>query len=242
MPIVLVFALFLISAPSVASTTGPQSFSAAKRMLVNIYQELDKSTSGELSTIYCGCNFHFEGKKIVPDLAGCGYEVRREGQRNRAERIEWEHVMPAYDFGRQMTCWQEGGRKNCGKDTTFKRMEADLHNLYPAIGEVNGDRSNFGFSDWNGPSTDYGRCEMVIDFKGKKAQPPQRSRGQIARSYLYMEQQHNIRLSSADKRLYEAWNRMYPADQQECKRHAHVAKAQGWPNPFIAAQCAAFKG
>ncbi len=242
MPIALIFALFLISSPSVASTSGPQSFSAAKNRLVSIYQELDKPAPGKLSTIYCGCNFHFEGKKIVPDLVGCGYEVRREGQRNRAERIEWEHVMPAYDFGRQMKCWQEGGRKNCGKDDTFKRMEADMHNLYPAIGEVNGDRSNFGFSDWNGRSTNYGRCEMVIDFKDKKAQPPQRSRGQIARSYLYMEQQYNIRLSSADKRLYEAWNRMHPVDRAECQRHARVSKAQGRPNPFIEAQCAALKG
>ena len=44
-------------------------------------------------------------------------------------------------------CWQEGGRKNCIKtDAVFKKMEADLYNLKPAIGEVNGDRSNYQFA------------------------------------------------------------------------------------------------
>jgi endonuclease I len=30
-------------------------------------------------------------------------------------------------------------------DEVYQRAEADLHNLVPSIGEVNGDRSNFSF-------------------------------------------------------------------------------------------------
>lgn len=45
------------------------------------------------------------------DLASCGYQVRK--QQNRAERIEWEHIVPAWVFGHQRQCWQQGGRKNC---------------------------------------------------------------------------------------------------------------------------------
>ena len=61
-----------------------------------------------------------------------------------------------------------------------------MHNLVPSIGEVNGDRSNYRFSDWNGFPQQYGKCAMVVDFKGKRVQPTQQSRGAIARAYLYM--------------------------------------------------------
>nr|WP_276197976.1 endonuclease [Ferrimonas senticii] len=210
----------------------PQSFSSAKKELRKIYVN-----NLPLQSFYCGCEFSARGKKLVPDLDGCGYELRKETQRERAERIEWEHVVPAYDFGRQMQCWQDGGRKNCGKDRNFRRMEADMHNLYPAIGEVNGDRSNFGLTDWNGKSVNYGSCEMVVDFKKRQAQPPVRARGQVARAYLYMADRYNLRLSRSQQKLYAGWNRMYPADANECRRHQLVSKKQGWENPFIAEQC-----
>ncbi|KHJ65216.1 DNA-specific endonuclease I, partial [Pantoea rodasii] len=59
---------------------------------------------------YCGCKINWHGKKGVPDLSSCGYNVRKNA--NRADRIEWEHVMPAWEFGHQRQCWQNGGRKN----------------------------------------------------------------------------------------------------------------------------------
>ena len=41
----------------------------------------------------------------------------KKGNENvRAKRIEWEHVMPAENFGRHLPCWKEGGRKACNKD------------------------------------------------------------------------------------------------------------------------------
>ncbi|MGR5470168.1 endonuclease, partial [Vibrio astriarenae] len=121
---------------------------------------------------YCGCDIKWQGKKGVPDLASCGYQVRKQAK--RASRIEWEHVVPAWQFGHQRQCWQIGGRKNCSRnDKTFRSMEADLHNLTPAIGEVNGDRSNYNFSQWNGlDGVSYGRCEMQVNFKQRKVMPP----------------------------------------------------------------------
>ena len=41
--------------------------------------------------------------------------------------------------------WKDGGRKACSKDPIFNKMEADMHNLVPAIGELNADRSNFRY-------------------------------------------------------------------------------------------------
>lgn len=206
------------------------SFSRAKTAAVKIYG--DHRTS-----FYCGCNIKWQGKKGTPDLASCGYRVRKQAR--RANRIEWEHVMPAWWFGHQRQCWQDGGRKNCSrKDKAFKRMEADLHNLVPAIGEVNGDRSNYRFSQWkNSYGAHYGQCTMKVDFKSRIAEPPPHTRGQIARIYLYMQQEYRIALSSAQKKIMAAWNKMHPVTKWECERDKKIAKIQGKHNPFVAKQC-----
>lgn len=86
---------------------------------------------------------------------------------NRASRVEWEHVVPAWQFGHQRQCWQDGGRKNCAKDPVYRKMESDMHNLQPSVGEVNGDRGNFMYSQWNGGEGQYGQCAMKVDFKEK---------------------------------------------------------------------------
>ena len=66
----------------------------------------------------------------------------------RASCIECEHVMPAENFGRHLQCWRNGGRKECKKDVTFNTIKGDLHNLQPSIDEVNGDRSNYRYSQF----------------------------------------------------------------------------------------------
>jgi len=206
------------------------SFYAAKREAVKIYQSHPIS-------FYCGCDIKWNGKKGTPDLNGCGYKVRK--QLRRASRIEWEHVLPAYWFGHQRQCWQTGGRKYCERhDKTFKIIESDLHNLTPAIGEVNGDRSNFRYSQWNSyRGAYYGKCKMKVDFKTKQAQPPVRARGQIARIYLYMHQKYNLKLSTAQRKLMNAWNKTYPVTTWECQKDQKVAKIQGNHNPFVFEQC-----
>ena len=147
-------------------------------------------------TFYCGCPQFQQGKKLVPDLNACGYQVRK--QERRASRVEWEHVVPAWNFGHQLQCWQQGGRKNCTKKSQqFRTMEADLHNLVPAIGEINGDRSNYRFSLLPQTRGQYGQCAFKVDFKARKAEPPPATRGMIARIYLYMADEYKLRLSHA---------------------------------------------
>ncbi len=70
------------------------------------------------------------------DAQSCGLEARK--QPKCAERTKWEHIVPAWTFGHQRQCWQQGGRKNCvGSDPAFRAMEADLYNFYPSVDEVN---------------------------------------------------------------------------------------------------------
>ncbi|MBY5993613.1 endonuclease [Ferrimonas balearica] len=223
----LLFLLALVAAPALSA---PTSFSQAKRLMFELYTGPLAATS-----LYCGCPFEAQGRKLVPDLNQCGYQVRK--QPVRANRIEWEHVVPAWQFGHQRQCWQNGGRSQCAKDPVFRAMEADLHNLYPAIGEVNGDRSNYRLTVWGGEPNQYGQCQMLVDFKGRRAQPPMAARGPVARATLYMAGQYDLRLSESQEKLMHSWHTMYPADEAECQRHRLVSQRQGHDNPFTAEQC-----
>ena len=49
-------------------------------------------------------------------------------------------------------------------------MEADLYNLYPAIGEVNGLRSNYSMAMIPGEKREFGTCDVEIE--DKKVEPP----------------------------------------------------------------------
>ncbi|PWC21853.1 deoxyribonuclease I [Brenneria roseae subsp. roseae] len=197
-----------------------------------VASEINRDAPG---TFYCGCAITWQGKKGTPDLKSCGYQVRKSEL--RANRIEWEHVVPAWQFGHQRQCWQDGGRKNCSKDPVYREMETDLHNLQPAIGEVNGDRGNAMYGQWNGGGGQYGQCEMKVDFKNNLAEPPARARGAIARTYFYMRDRYQLRLSSQQARLFEVWNKQFPVTQWECTRDQRIAAKQGNHNPYVQQAC-----
>ena len=115
------------------------SFAKAKKALIGFYTQHPQYQSD----FYCNAPFkkaenHFE---VMPSRF---YKSRK--QTNKAKVIEWEHIMPSYNFGRHLPCWKNGGRSACQKDSTFKKMEADLQNLVPAIDEINRDRSNFRYA------------------------------------------------------------------------------------------------
>ncbi|OON39501.1 deoxyribonuclease I [Izhakiella australiensis] len=222
--------LLLSALPAAARTShfSQNNFSQAKTFAIKINADAPGS-------FYCGCRIQWKGKKGIPDLASCGYQPRKSSQ--RAARIEWEHVMPAWQFGHLLQCWQRGGRKACAKAPDFRRIESDLHNLQPAVGEINGDRNNFMYSQWNGGEEQYGRCEMKIDFKGKRAQPPARARGAIARTYFYMRDRYHLSLSSQQTRLFQVWNRLYPVTVWECERNRRITLIQGNSNPWVQQAC-----
>jgi len=64
-------------------------------------------------------------------------------------------------------------------------MQADLYNLQPVIGEVNGLRSNYQIGEIDGEVREFGKCD--VEIKNKKVEPAPKIRGDIARTYLYME-------------------------------------------------------
>ena len=113
----------------------------------------------------------------------CGLKARKNEK--RSDRVEWEHVVPASWFGSHRTCWKDGhalcGKKNgkplksrecClkpGVDPDFQAAHNDPHNLFPAGGEVNGDRSAHPYGTVQAaPAEGSGRVGRVAGVGGDR--------------------------------------------------------------------------
>ena len=211
--------LLCFALPALAS--APRTFDEAKTVAWRLYAQ-------QSVEFYCGCRY--SGNRV--DLKSCGYQPRKNAE--RAARIEWEHLVPAWLIGHQRRCWQQGGREQCARaDATFRRAEADLFNLVPVIGELNGDRSNYAFAWLPQAPHQYGACPMVVDFKARKAMPRAQVRGMIARTYFYMSQRYGLRLAPQQRRMYKAWDHAYPPQEWERRRNQRIACVMGWGNPFV---------
>jgi len=101
-------------------------------------------------------------------------------------------------------------------------MEADLMNLVPAIGEINGNRSNYSFSMLEGEPRVYGACDFEVDFKARKAEPAPEVRGDIARIYWYMRDTYGFQISKKQQRLFEAWSKLDPVSEWEELRKKRI--------------------
>ena len=202
------------------------SFGKSKRLLAT------KVYTSHQKAFYSNCDYRIKEKKLIPLPKTCGFHYRKN--KNRSERIEWEHVVPAWHFGHQLRCWQNGGRMSCRQNNTkFKQMEADMHNLVPAIGEINGDRSNFKYAMIEGEKRVYGKVNMEIEFSSRKAEPRERVFGDIARTYFYMRDRYGLQISKSQEKMLIAWNNMDPVSKWEKKKNQIIKELQGDENLYI---------
>ena len=215
------------------------NFSQAKKHASRIHKK-------NAVTIYCGCKYI---EKTI-DLKSCGYQVQKNAK--RASRLEWEHVVPAEAFGQSFAEWRQGaekcikknrkfrGRKCAETNPEFARMEGDLYNLWPEIGELNGLRNNYSMAELGAEkelNNRFGQCRVKIE--GRKFEPMAHAKGRVARVYLYMDQAYPGRgvISEKNRKLFENWDRLHPVDEWECKRGNEIEKIQGNENPILALRC-----
>ncbi len=214
--------------------TRIESFNEAKRIMRKLYV-------AHPFDFYCGCRY---ADNII-DFASCGFQPY--GDLKRAKRVEWEHIVPAADFGRAFSAWRQGDPRckdhsgkpfrgrSCARlvSTAFNRMESDLYNLVPAIGEVNGMRRDYPMGLLPGEPQIFGRCMTKI-ARGI-IEPRVEIRGFIARTYKYMHDSYRGRgiISRKNEKLFEAWDKQYAPTQDEVQRARQIAKVQGNINRFV---------
>lgn len=217
--------------------TSEDSFQGAKRTLARLVYHDHRIT------LYCQAPYSEDGTVSLPS----GFTAPKH--RARATRIEWEHVVPAENFGRTFPEWREGAPDCQDKRGTFKGrkcaervnkeyrlMQADMYNLYPAIGAVNALRSNDNYAMLPGVPASFGSCAVKV--AGNKVEPPEHARGTIARTTKYMAWAYpRFKLSRQQEQLMDAWDAMHPVDPWECTRARRIEAIQGNENPTVKEQC-----
>jgi len=235
---IIITALLFLSFEAYPQNKNINSFSESKLLLFEIYKDRPV-------TLYCGCSF--KGKK--PNFFSCGYIPKKNNK--RANRIEWEHLVPANAFGQSFSEWRNGhpkcisnkGKKFKGRrcaekmNDEFRRMQADMYNLYPVIGEVNENRSNFAMGIIEGKTREFGECDLEI--KDRKVEPREDIHGEIARTYMYMDSAYPGRdiISKNNRKLLESWDKSDPVDKWECERAKMIEEIQGNKNKIVRLKC-----
>lgn len=228
-----------VNTGSANGNTSNQSFNKAKKILEReVYPE-------NRVTFYCQAKFDANKNVIWPEGFSSGT------YQSRAKRVEWEHIVPAENFGRTFAEWRDGhtecvdskgesfkGRKCAEKmNTEYRFMQSDMFNLVPAIGSVNALRQNYNFAQLSsGEQSDFGSCPMKVS--NRKVEPPEYTRGAIARTYMYMESVYpRYKMSKQQRQLMSAWDKEYPVTEWECDRTAKIAELQGNGNMIVGVRC-----
>jgi deoxyribonuclease I len=138
--------------------------------------------------------------------------------------LNTEHVWPQSKFSSRFS-----------KDL----QKSDLHHLYPSNSQANSIRGNHPFDDVtrgenvpNCPSSQAGRG-LSSDRSVQSFEPPDESKGNVARALLYFSVRYKLDLTIAQLEAIERWNRLDPVDQAERERNNKIYEVQGNRNPFI---------
>ena len=149
--------------------------------------------------------------------------------------VNVEHVFPMSWVTSALKC---GTRKQCRVNSElFNKIEADLHNLYPARSDVNHERSSFPFAEIAGEKRQFGRaCDFEVDAGRRVAEPTPAVRGEVARAMFYMADRyraHGLTLFRKQGEMLLAWHNADPPGETERQRNTLIESLQGNRNEFI---------
>lgn len=235
--IFLLLSVFLVTSYKVAAQGIPSSFSKSKALL---YKQVYANKG---TTFYTGCAW--SRKKV--DLSSCHLEnAFPKSQSKRSKRIEAEHIIPAswmYKVkGSERACvaeskrFKDGPRDYCQKhDTTYRDAHNDLVNLRPAVGSINGYRSNKPFAEVvsGKKETTYNTPYSKTILSSRVIIPDAKIRGDIARVAFYMQDTYGITYSKRQQRLFEKWHLDDPVSPEERELNQRILRVQGKANHFV---------
>ena len=172
----------------------------------------------------------------------CGekFTVRQHTTQDNALSIE--HIVPAQRMVELFGC---GSRSACrASSVRFNRMEADMHNMYPALKSVNSSRQDLDYgiisgntpnfankTDATGAPVSYAQCDF--ERTSARVEPREVTKGNIARAYFYMMQEYGLAVPDETKALLQQWNRADPPTCSEMRRNNTIERIQGTRNRFI---------
>ena len=182
----------------------------------------DASTYRETRPLFWG--------KLYPRGGETLYCGERFSSRH-GKKINIEHVFPMSWVTKTLHC---GDRNKCRRTSRrFNRIEADMHNMYPALAKINKTRSAMAYDLIKGETHHYKGCDFEVDFHKRKVEPSPSARGKIARAMLYMADTYNLKLFSKQKKILLKWHRANPPSREEKQRNRRIKEIQGKANHYI---------
>lgn len=152
------------------------------------------------------------------------------GPDDRAE-VNIEHVFPMAWVVNGLDC---GERAQCRNSSErFNQIEADLHNLYPALTDVNYARGSMRFGEIAGEARWSADCDFEIEERARTVEPRPAVRGDIARAMFYMHDAYGLEIFRKQGNMLKQWHRSDPVSDEERWRNDAIEALQGKRNPYI---------
>lgn len=145
---------------------------------------------------------------------------------NKGFLISAGYVYPLVHVRDALRC---GTPRQCEKDDRYRQIASDLHNIVPVQSRVEMRRRNAKFEQLAGTSPE-GDCG--IRESTQFIEPPQRIKGDVARTVAYMVSTYDLPWVGAST-VFRDWNELDPPDDGELTRHNRIVELQGNDNPFI---------
>lgn len=215
----------------------PKNFTQAKKIVKQIFKD-------HRLTLYCNCKYDNYGKI---NHKSCNMQPIKHMY--RANRLEFEHIMPMSSITKQFKCGREkicigksrkkySGRACCRKiNPKYRKIEAELFNLWPVVGSINRERLDYRFTKFSSkvftPENFFDNCPILIDDNLRAVEPRDEIKGLVARASLFMAKKYDIKLSKQQENLFNAWNKKYPPDEWELTWAKRITEITGYPNEFI---------
>lgn len=182
-----------------------------------------RTNYAEIRPVFWGTVYASGGETLY-----CGEKF---GSRHGGD-INIEHIFPMSWVTKSLQC---GEREECRNNSDrFNQIEADMHNLYPALADINYARSSMAFAILDGEDHYQPGCDFEIDKRRYLAEPRSAARGEIARAMLYMANTYpELKLYRRQRELLEQWHRQDPPSDEERRRNRLIMQVQGTGNSLI---------
>ena len=168
-------------------------------------------------------------KELYPDTHYTLYCGERFS--NKHEDLTIDLVYPVQWIISHLGC--ESAEQCRNESRRFNRIEADLHNYYPALKMIARARSNYVFGEVPGEFREFFECDFEQDVRNEVVEARNMALGNIARSLFYMHWEYGLPIKNHSLDTLINWHYQDPPSKDEKRRNEIIHKLQGTRNIFI---------
>ena len=149
----------------------------------------------------------------------------------KTDAIDIEFVYPTKWTTNYLGC---SSIEQCRNESRrFNRIEADLHNYYPAQTMIIRARKDFPFGEVAGEFREFFECDFELDVRNEVVEARKPALGNIARALFYMHWEYGLPIRNHSLEKLIEWHYADPPSSDEKRRNDIIEKLQGTRNTFV---------